>query len=474
MKHISQLLAPAVMLLALATCPVFAQNIVLTTSTSTLPGGGAGNGNVLIGPGNTYSSFNYGYGNVFIGDASGFKNSTGHYNTATGNYAGFSNTTGKSNTFTGSGAGYLNTSGSYNIFTGYQAGVNNTEGNYNAFMGHEAGRKNTIGSYNSFVGNQAGYENLTGIENSFLGDHAGHKNTTGSNNTFMGVQAGYYNTEGIKNTFLGNKAGQSNKTGSNNAFVGHFSGGSNQTGAYNTFMGYFSGHYNTSGSSNTYLGHFANATFENQNPQRATAIGYSANVGVDDGLVLGSDDVKVGIGTSYPDQRLTIRGNINYVAYDNSMMLKGRPFLQFNEHESLALGLGAGIPDGAENTLVLGSSKTEVQLPGVASNYLANSGQVLTVNESGKVLLTQPRIRVQSTAEWADKVFEENYPLRPLAEVEAFVKKNKHLPGVPSAEAMVAVGMNSAAFNAKLLEKIEELTLYVLALEKRLKEVEKK
>ncbi len=191
-------------------------------------------------------------------------------------------------------------------------------------------------------------------------------------------------------------------------------------------------------------------------------------------MVLGNNDIKVGIGTAYPNQRLTIRGNMNFVAYDNSLQLKNQPFLHFNEHESLALGLGAEIPSGAEKTLVLGSEASEVQIPGVAKDYRPNTGQFLTVNEAGNMALAQPHVQVASVADWSDKVFEPGYALRPLGEVEEFVKKNKHLPGIPSAEKMVAEGMESAAFNAKLLEKIEELTLYVVELEKRLKELEKK
>lgn len=165
---------------------------------------------------------------------------------------------------------------------------------------------------------------------------------------------------------------------------------------------------------------------------------------------------------------------MNFVAYDNSMMLKDQPFLHFNEHESLALGLGSEIAPGAEKTLVLGSKEATVQIPGILNSDLPHAGQFLTVDDRGNVRLSQPRVQVASVADWSDKVFEPGYALRPLGEVEDFVKTNKHLPGVPSAAAMVAEGMESAAFNAKLLEKIEELTLYVVALEKRLKELEKK
>ncbi|GHB82484.1 hypothetical protein [Persicitalea jodogahamensis] len=347
--------------------------------------------------------------------------------------------------------------------------------NQNVFIGEDAGISITTGNYNAFVGSNTGNAQTTGFNNSFLGSFAGNKNTTGNYNAFLGYGAGRQNTTGTNNVFVGATSGISNTTGNGNSFTGYYAGYQNKTGSSNSFVGYAAGAYNTFGSNNTFLGTFTNPTGPNKdNIQRATALGAYAVVGVNDGLVLGdTTNVKVGIGTAYPNQRFTLRGNINFLAYDNSMMIKNQPFLHFNEHESLALGLGAELPADAESTLVLGSSQTHVQLPGVAANYLANSGQVLTVDASGKVLLTKPRIQVQSTSEWADKVFDENYPLRPLNEVEDFVKKNKHLPGLPSAKAMVAEGMETAAFNTKLLEKIEELTLYVVVLEKRLAEIEK-
>lgn len=62
----------------------------------------------------------------------------------------------------------------------------------------------------------------------------------------------------------------------------------------------------------------------------------------------------------------------------------------------------------------------------------------------------------------ADFVFEDDYNLRPLDEVEAFVKENKHLPEIAPAAEMQANGVNQSEMNAKLLQKIEELTLYVI------------
>ena len=66
----------------------------------------------------------------------------------------------------------------------------------------------------------------------------------------------------------------------------------------------------------------------------------------------------------------------------------------------------------------------------------------------------------------ADYVFEEGYNLRSLSEVENYVKENKHLPGVPSASEISENGMSVSQMSNLLLEKVEELTLHMIELEK--------
>ena len=70
---------------------------------------------------------------------------------------------------------------------------------------------------------------------------------------------------------------------------------------------------------------------------------------------------------------------------------------------------------------------------------------------------------------WADYVFEEDYELQPLNEVEAFVKANKHLPNVPSEEEMLENPVDLGATDAMLIRKIEELTLYLIEQDKTIK-----
>ena len=74
----------------------------------------------------------------------------------------------------------------------------------------------------------------------------------------------------------------------------------------------------------------------------------------------------------------------------------------------------------------------------------------------------------------ADYVFEKDYALMPLEEVEKFVTENKHLPGMPNAKSLIENGWQVGAMNNKLLEKIEELTLYMIALKKENEEMKRR
>lgn len=70
------------------------------------------------------------------------------------------------------------------------------------------------------------------------------------------------------------------------------------------------------------------------------------------------------------------------------------------------------------------------------------------------------------STEGADFVFNEGYKLMPIGEVEAFIRKHGHLPAIPSAEQMQTDGVGVSELQTKLLQKVEELTLYVIELKK--------
>lgn len=116
-------------------------------------------------------------------------------------------------------------------------------------------------------------------------------------------------------------------------------------------------------------------------------------------------------------------------------------------------------------------------------NNTANMGQVVIgpqtitsgahtdfrLSVDGKVLTKEIYV---TASNWADYVFDNNYKLKPLSEVEAFVKANHHLPNIPSAKEISERGNNMGDTDRLLLEKIEELTLYIIAQDKRIKELE--
>ena len=72
---------------------------------------------------------------------------------------------------------------------------------------------------------------------------------------------------------------------------------------------------------------------------------------------------------------------------------------------------------------------------------------------------------------WPDYVFGPKYDLMPLEDLRHFVEQNHHLPGIPSEEEIVQNGLNLGEMQAKLLEKIEELTLYIIQLKAENEEI---
>jgi hypothetical protein len=76
--------------------------------------------------------------------------------------------------------------------------------------------------------------------------------------------------------------------------------------------------------------------------------------------------------------------------------------------------------------------------------------------------------------EWADDVFDADYELMPLDELEAYVQRERHLPGVPPQTTVKRDGIDLAQTNEMLLRKVEELTLHAIDQQKRIEELERK
>ncbi|NQX42742.1 hypothetical protein SAMN05421820_11214 [Pedobacter steynii] len=96
---------------------------------------------------------------------------------------------------------------------------------------------------------------------------------------------------------------------------------------------------------------------------------------------------------------------------------------------------------------------------------LSNPLEKLAVN--GKIHAQEIKVDMQG---WPDYVFKPAYRLSPLKEIKTFIDLNHHLPGIPSAEQVEKEGVHLGDMSAKLLKKIEELTLHLIEKENQLEE----
>ena len=90
----------------------------------------------------------------------------------------------------------------------------------------------------------------------------------------------------------------------------------------------------------------------------------------------------------------------------------------------------------------------------------------------GTILAESATVKLKE--EWPDYVFKESYDLLPLEDLEAYIKENGKLPNVPSAQEIEEKGMDVGEINRNLVEKVEELTLYMIQLNEDLQELKKR
>ncbi|TRX58733.1 hypothetical protein FNH22_12715 [Fulvivirga sp. M361] len=193
----------------------------------------------------------------------------------------------------------------------------------------------------------------------------------------------------------------------------------------------------------------------------------------------------VGIGTTSPDYKLDVNGPVNATELRVNGELLNIPTQFWNQTgtdiDYIAGKVGIGTATPAHTLDVNGAiNATEIRLngeifnptvwtqSGTDINYLQGTVGIGTATVpmgyrlavDGNIVAEEIQIQLSDT--WPDYVFEEDYDLKPLSEVEAFVKANKHLPDVPSASEVVSEGQRLGEMNAILLKKVEELTLYLI------------
>lgn len=218
------------------------------------------------------------------------------------------------------------------------------------------------------------------------------------------------------NTFYGYSAGKSQyRISTKNTFIGHQSGETNYRGSSNTFIGYKSGNLSASTYQNTFIG---------TNAGLNTIGSRNVFIGSDAGSLQTNDSDKLFIENS-----------------SNSAPLIWGDFAQDQLKFNGKVGIGNGF-----------------------GNFPTTAGSVNVSNYNlfvkGGILTEEVRVNLQSA--WADYVFDENYKLKSLKEVETFIKENGHLENVPSAKQVKEEGIELGEMVKIQQEKIEELTLYII------------
>lgn len=140
-------------------------------------------------------------------------------------------------------------------------------------------------------------------------------------------------------------------------------------------------------------------------------------------------------------------------------------YIEFNSLSTTNTTRGAITFGSGTTELMRINQNGRVRIASGASDIETPAGYRLFVEDG--ILTEKVKVALESTADWADYVFAPDYELMPLEEVEAFTKENGHLPNLPSAEEMVANGLDVAQTAKFQQEKIEELTLYLIEMKKQ-------
>lgn len=306
--------------------------------------------------------------------------------------------------------------GGSSVLIGTNSGTNLSTGSSNVFVGTNSGLSNTTGADNTFLGWGSGPSNINGHYNVFVGRSSGNNNVSGIYNTFLGSQSGFSNVNGVNNTSLGFGAGYTNVGGGNNVLVGSGAGYSiNSWG--NTILGWNSG-FNAYGDGNVFIGQSA-------------------------GKAAGSGNIMIGSGAGET-------ANVNnklYIHNSNSPT----PTI-YGDLSSQKIGIGGF------SSFPLSAGSVDV------SNYkLFVKGGILT-----------EEVRVSLNSAWADYVFDEKYKLPSLEEVEKHIQTKGHLINVPNAKEVSENGIEVGEMLKIQQEKIEELTLYIIKLNKEVEKLKNK
>lgn len=212
--------------------------------------------------------------------------------------------------------------------------------------------------------------------------------------------------------------------------------------------------------------------YEGKNAFQVRRKGYSSTV--QNGLTLlhvGADG-NVGIGTSSSSYPLHISSS----SENHQLRLQGtngkHSWIQFYPSGANVLNWKTGVNTNGFNIYDVSNAQYRFNISNTGNVGIgATNTKGFKLGVNGKIAATE--VKVATYANWSDFVFKNDYNLATLAEVENHIKEKGHLKDIPSAEDVKKDGFFLGEMDAKLLQKIEELTLYLIEQNKKIEELRK-